>query len=106
MTENQSETTQNGNRNLIIGAIVILVLMIIGVVALIIWMGGSDQEGGIDLSEGCLDQLQSLFSVRNFPKPTLEPQRSFGHLLKFLKVKGRECTTLLESDSCLERADE
>jgi len=39
-----NETPENGNRNLIIGAIVIVVLIIIGVVALIIWMGGSGQE--------------------------------------------------------------
>ena len=47
MAENQSESPQNDNRNLIIGAIVIVVLLIIGVVALIVWMGASDQEGAI-----------------------------------------------------------
>ena len=47
MAENQSESPQNGNRNLIISAIVIVVLLIIGVVAVIIWMGGTDQEGAV-----------------------------------------------------------
>jgi hypothetical protein len=44
MAENQTDTSQTDSRNLIIGAIIIVALLLIGVVAIIIWMGNSNQE--------------------------------------------------------------